>query len=89
MAENLQYGSGFTPVRRTKKSALSVNEKVIINNVYNYLRTENPSGSVDDIVAKTSNMTGVSKSTIYKIRSEAKSEVIKSAKKNAGSKKKV
>ncbi|CAH1114506.1 unnamed protein product [Psylliodes chrysocephalus] len=70
----MQCGSSskFTPVKRIKKCALSVKEKIFVSNVYNFLRKENPSFSVDDTVEKTSNMMGVSKSTTFKVISELK-----------------
>ena len=56
---------GFQPKKRVKRCALSLNEKIIVLNVYDALRHMYPSKSVDDVVELCCTMTGVSKTTIY------------------------
>ncbi|CAH1108551.1 unnamed protein product [Psylliodes chrysocephalus] len=82
----MQRGSNskFTLVKRIKKCAFSVNEKIFVSNIYNCLSMDNSSFSVDDTVEKTSNMMSESKSTIYKVISEFVIGVVKPPKKNAG-----
>ena len=58
----------FTP--RFRGSALSEKEKLLIVNVYCYFRREIPDLCKEDIVQKTADATGVSKSTIYRIKKE-------------------
>lgn len=60
----------YSPVKRFKSAALSANEKIIVLNVFNALRYENPSCSVENIVERCANMTGIGKTTIYKLRKE-------------------
>lgn len=62
----------FSPAKRVTSGALSANEKIIILNVHDALRCQHPAISVDDIVGLCSAMTGISKSTIYKLMRERK-----------------
>jgi hypothetical protein len=66
--------SDYVPAKRVKRCALSQNEKIIILNVFNALKHQNPTNSVDDIVEKCSKMTGIGKSTIYRLLKETKNE---------------
>ena len=66
--------SDYIPAKRVKRCALSQNEKIIILNVYNALKFQNPSNSIDDIMETCSKMTGIGKSTIYKLLKESKDE---------------
>lgn len=76
-----------TPVKRISKSPLSLNEKIIIRNVYNGLSHLNPSDSVVQITEMCAKLTGVSQSTIFKILREEKSGTVKSPKSSTGRKK--
>lgn len=66
--------SDYVPAKRVKRCALSQNEKIIVFNVYNALKHQNPSNSIDDIVKMCSKMTGIGKSTIYRLLKEIKNE---------------
>lgn len=79
--------SVFSPVKRTSRSPLSLNEKNIILNVYHALDHQNPSTSVVRITEMCSQMTGVSQSTIYKILREEKCGNVKSPRTSTGRKK--
>jgi transposase len=72
--------SSFSPVKRKTKCALSVNEKIIIINVYNALKFQNHLNSVESLVEMTSNMTGIGKSTIYRLLREKKCGSLKEPK---------
>lgn len=67
----------FSPVKRVSKCPLSVNEKIIILNVHDALKYQNPLCTVDTLVEMCSQMTGVSKSSIYRLKSEKRSGVVK------------
>ncbi|XP_076278003.1 uncharacterized protein LOC143207946 [Lasioglossum baleicum] len=67
--------------RRPKKTYLSVNEKNFVLNVYNKEKEKNPDKNIDEIVDATAAITGISKRSIYRIRSEAGAGVIASPKK--------
>lgn len=69
--------SVFSPVKRASKCPFSVNEKNIILNVHDALKHQNPLYSVDTVVEMCSQMTGVSKTSIYKLRCERKSGAVK------------
>ena len=66
--------SDYVPAKRVKRCALSQNEKIIILNIFNALKHQNPTDSVDDIVEKCSKVTGIGKSTIYRLLQETKNE---------------
>lgn len=70
--------NSFSPAKRVKVSSFSANEKVIIINVFNYLKFQNPDWSVDHSVEVCSNMTGVSKTSVYNIRRQEKSSDLRS-----------
>jgi transposase len=79
--ENL---SDFIPVKRISKCALSINEKTIILNVFNSLQHQKIENSVDGVVEVCSKMTGIGKSTIYRLIREKKSGAIKPPKQSTG-----
>lgn len=59
--------------KRQKISTLSLNEKIIITNVFKYIKNDETLNlSVDDSVQKCSLMTGVGKTSIYRILKEEK-----------------
>jgi transposase len=64
--------SCFLPTKRPVRGALSVGEKVIILNVHDALIHQNPSSTVDNVVSLCSEMTGIGKSTIYRLLKERK-----------------
>jgi transposase len=60
------------PSKRPKMGPLSVNEKTLILNCYNFLSAKNASASVDGNVELAATMLGVSKSSVYKMIKENK-----------------
>ena len=74
----------FLPVKRVCKSSLSINEKVIILNVYNALKHQNFEISVDKVTEMCSIMTGIGKSTIYRLKNEERSGTISMPKHSPG-----
>ncbi|XP_074035702.1 uncharacterized protein [Leptinotarsa decemlineata] len=63
----------FTPKKRSvKNSPLSVCEKVIILNVYDCIKHDHPSLSVQESVERCARMTGIGQSTIFKLLRERK-----------------
>jgi|SRR5579872_2984095 len=64
----------FSPTKRpgSRNSPLSVGEKVIILNVHDYIKIESPSFTVQEVVDRCSEMTGIGKSTIFKLQQERK-----------------
>lgn len=78
--------SEFIAVKRVSKCALSINEKVIIINVYNAIKHQNPTTGVSKLVETCSKMTGVGTSTIYRILREGKSGGVKAPRKSEGRK---
>lgn len=79
--------SEFVAVKRVSKGALSINEKVIILNVYNAIKHQNPTTGVAKIVETCSKMTGVGVSTIYRLSREEKSGLVNAPRKSTGRKK--
>lgn len=63
----------FSPTKRcSKNSPLSLSEKVIILNVHDCIKHDYPSFTVLEIVERCSRMTGIGKSTIFKLLRERK-----------------
>jgi len=63
----------FTPTKRcSNNSPLSVSEKVIILNVHDCIKHDYPSFTVQEIVERCSRMTGIGKSTVFKLLRERK-----------------
>ena len=60
--------------KHLRRQALSEKEKAIIINVYCFFRRENPKNAKEEIVERTAAATGISKSTVYRIKSERKNE---------------
>ena len=61
---------GFSPAKRLKQCALCANKKNIILNVHDALLHQDPSRLVDDTVQLCSKITGVSKTSIYGLLKE-------------------
>lgn len=74
----------YTPVKKVKVDHVSLNEKSVILNVYNYFKQQNPSTTVDSIVEISSKVMGYAKSTVYKILKEEKSAGITPPKPRTG-----
>lgn len=63
----------FTPTKRcSNNSPLSVSEKVIILNVHDCIKYDYPNFTVQETVDRCSRMTGVGKSTVFKLLRERK-----------------
>ena len=60
--------------KHLRRQALSEKEKAIIINVYCFFRRENPKNTKEEIVERTAAATAISKSTVYRIKSERKNE---------------
>ena len=60
-----------TPVKRKQGDVLRSKERKMMEKVYDYIARTNPGKSVNWFVKECVEATGVSVSTIYKIRSEA------------------
>src|ERR1700729_3275752 len=61
----------FTPTKRcSNNSPLSMSEKVIILNVHDCIKHDYPSFTVQEMVERCSRMTGIGKSTIFKLLRE-------------------
>lgn len=75
---------GFTPVKRASKCALTINEKIIILNVFKALKYQDIGSSIDDIVEVCSRMTGIGKSTLYRLIREEKGGTVNPPKPSPG-----
>jgi transposase len=75
----------FTP--HFRGSALSEKEKLVIINVYCYFRRENPKLRKEDVVQRTADATGVSQSTIYRIKKEKNQGKVQDGRRNVKNKK--
>lgn len=63
----------YTPVHKLKMGHLTINEKSVILNVYNYFKLLNPANTIDNIVEMSSRIMGYGKSTVYRVLKEEKS----------------
>lgn len=71
MAENgLSPKTLFTPSQRGKSIRSAARKNIL--NVYSRLREENPDDTVSEIAKKTAQLTGVSKSTVFRMKKEKK-----------------
>lgn len=76
--------SGFIPVKRATKSALSISEKIIMLNVFNALRYQKSAISIESTVELCSKMTGIGKATIYRLMREEKTGTVTPPKPSPG-----
>lgn len=83
----MSSASQFSPVKRSTKCPLSINEKTIILNVYNALVHQHPNAGVVKVTEMCSQMTGVGLTSVYKIVRESKSGILKSPKPKTGRRK--
>ena len=60
--------------KHLRPQTLSEKEKTIVINVYCFFRRENPKNAKEEIVERTAAATTISKSTVYRIKSERKNE---------------
>ncbi len=73
MAQNNIFSPDLLQCKnKFKGKAITEKEKDIIMNVYCYFRRENPTSAKEDIIIQTSAATGISRNTIYKIKSARK-----------------
>jgi hypothetical protein len=59
----------FASAKRKSGQVLRSKERQIVVNVFNYLKRLNPDKSVNWIVSEIAEATGISKTSIFKIRS--------------------
>jgi hypothetical protein len=76
----------FTPTKRcANNSPLSVNEKLIILKVHDCIKYDYPKFTVQETVDRCSRMTGVGKSTVFKLlRGRKKAGQVEPPKKSSG-----
>jgi hypothetical protein len=60
----------FASAKRKSGQVLRSKERQIVVNVFNYLKRLNPDKSVNWIVSETDEAIGISKTSVFKIRSE-------------------
>lgn len=77
----------YIPSKRPVKSPLSLNEKTIVLNVFEALRIQNSTSSVESVVQSCSQMTGIGKTTIYKLMKDKKQGNITPSKPKSGRRK--
>jgi hypothetical protein len=61
----------FASAKRKSGQVLRSKERQIVVNVFNYLKRLNPDKSVNWIVSETAEATGISKTSVFKIRTES------------------